>query len=264
MEIKPVKIETSSYEVENIIELNIGRNSYKTKASYNVLLRKSDSHKYNFIIDRGKISINGNTLDNKFLRISDAYFSCLFPIQFILKNDKFQVVNYIEIANRITKKDKNLKADFSGDGIEYISAAFLEKTNSEAKLQNFISNLNLISAFQISFQKFKITEHLNWNILPLSNTFWTGNSSFEVEKNILHYDALLQISAELIEELSQFALENNLESYFELHQFSSELNHNTEYLGANLKFRISKTQVSIKHPDFEYNEAFIIKSKTAN
>lgn len=264
MEIKPVKIETSSYKIENIIELQIGRNNYKTTASYDVLLKNSDSHKYDFVIDRGKISINGNTPDTKFLAVSDAYFSCLFPIQFILKSAKFQVVNYTEIANRISEKDNELKAYFTGDGIEYISAAFLKQTNSEEKLQSFIVNLNLISAIQISFQKFTKTEHLNWNILPLSNTFWAGNSAFEAESNILNYNAALQITSEFLEELSHFASENHKESDFEPTLFSSELNHTTEYLGADLKFRISKTQVNIKHPDFEYNEAFIIKSKTAN
>jgi len=186
MEIKPVKIETSSYKVENIIELQIGRNNYKTASTYDVLIKNSESRNYDFLIDRGKIFINGNAPDTKFLVVSDAYFSCLFPIQFVSKNEKFQVVNFTEISNRINKKDKELKADFSGDGIDYISEAFIKQINSEEKLQNFIANLNLISALQISFQKLKQTEDSKWNILPISNTFWKGNSAFQIENNILN------------------------------------------------------------------------------
>jgi len=265
MKTKPLKIETGAYKIENVITIQIGESNYKTTASYDILLKKSDSYRYDFLLDRGKISIDGSLPDTKFLSISDQYFSCLFPIHFLDKNSQLVVINFSEITDRIIQKDKELKSNFSGDGIDYISSEFLEKTNSEEKLQRFISSLNLTNALQFSLQKFEEIQHSNWTILPISNTSWEGYSTFDVENNLLEYNAEMKLDPEFIKELKLFATENNSESDFlEFDKFSSELHHETEYFDKNLKFIVAITHINIKLPDLEYNEAFTIKSKTAN
>lgn len=264
MKIKPLKIKTSSYKVENVITFQIGENKHETATTYDILLKNSDGLKYDFLLDRGKISINGSLPDTKFLSISDDYFSCLFPIHFLVKNEKFIVANFSEINDRIIRKDKELKSAFSGDGIDYISSEFLAKTNSEEKMQRFISGLNIVNALQFSLQKTQEITLANWNILLISNTLWEGYSTFDIENIFLEYDAAVQISTEFIEKLNHFALSQNCEINFTASdEFSSKLHHETKYLNQDLKFIIATNHIAIKHSSFEYNEAFTIKSKTA-
>jgi len=265
MDKKPVQIKTASYKVENEITLLVGKSNYKTSSSYSILLKKSNSSTFDFIVDRGQITINGNVPDTKFLSISDHYFNCLFPIHFLLTNGSLIVANFSEINDRIIQKDKELKSNFSGDGIDYISTSFLAKTNSEEKLQDFISSLNLVNAILLSLQKFKRKENINWYILPICNTSWQGISDFDATDNSFVYNAKMEMDSEFINELRPFATDNYSEFDFtNSFEFSSEIRHKTEYLDESLKFRIASTHIHLKFHDFEYNEAFIIKSKTAN
>lgn len=266
MNIKPkIFIKSASYEVENTIDIKISDVNFKTTSSYAILIKKRENLKYDFLLNRGNISINGTSIDTKFLNISDQYFSCLFPINFLIENGKLHVANFSEITNRISQKDKELKSNFSGDGIDYISSEFLAKTNSEEKMRNFISSLNLINALQLSLQKFENIKDFNWQILPISDTSWKGYSTFDVENNLLEYNAKMQINTEFTEKLRHFASDNNYEyNLTTFDEFSSEFHHETEYINEGLKFIVAKTNINIKLPDFEYNEAFIIKSKTAN
>lgn len=262
MKSKPLnKAKSASYNVENVIDLIIGEKNYKTTATYTILLKNQN---YDFILDRGKLSINGNLPDTKFLSLADNYFSCLFPIHFEIKNDRISIKNFLEITNRINKKDKELKSIFSGDGIDYISNEFLKKTNSEEKLHDFISNLNLIKTLLFSIQKFKKIQYMSWNILPILNTFWEGYSTFDIEHNLLEFNGKIKISPDFIEQLHHFALDNYYDFDFKEIDVSSKLHHETKYINEDLKFTIATTHVNIKLPNFEYNEAFTLKSKTAN
>ncbi|CAM3939857.1 MULTISPECIES: hypothetical protein [Flavobacterium] len=261
---KTIAIGSNYFEITNEIKIKFADANHKAKVTYDLLFKKKPEEEYDVEMNRLNYLVNGNEIINKFSSISNDYFQCLFPLQFKIVDNEFQLYNYKEIKKRIAKKDIFLINKYNGEGLDYIRKEFLKKVEDEIKMIAFVNSLNVINILNLTLKRYlKETNYpFNWTTPALGLTCWNlkmnGNRMDEINF--------------LSEELNQKEFINSLRNYFVANKINNSINEDeivenefaVKICYESNKLNVLQTDAKCKivlGNHFEYEEKIIIKSK---
>ena len=256
------KVSSNYFEVRNEISLKTEESDFKASSTYEIVMKKTPDEDYDLFVDRLKFKVNGKEIENKFSKVSDEYFKCIFPIKLLLNDENFELANYEEIKNRIIEKDRQLQDEMEGDGLKYIRDQFFEKTNSYEKLSEFIFSLGIIKTLESAMQRYSFEKKskFDWTSPIVGKTVWQLKNADEAK---VSGEYIYQNSdqSELLNYFNQYRIENNLEEIKEEVLIKSALKQQINYENETLFFTESKTEISIKIGSFlDYQETLFLKS----
>ena len=156
------QISSNYFEVRNEIDVKMGENDFKAFSTYDIFMKKTPNENYDLLVDRLKFKVNGETIQNKFSKVSDHYFKCIFPIKFSI-SDELKVANYEEITQRINEKDQQLQDEMQGEGLQYIRSQFIESTNTPEKLEQLILSLGIVKSSTFRYSAIRLKKQFPLN-----------------------------------------------------------------------------------------------------
>lgn len=257
------QLASNYFEVRNEVSIKMGENDFQAFSTYDIFMKKTEDENYDLLIDRLKFRVNGAEIENKFSKVSDDYFKCIFPIKFEVVENQLQLVNYAEINKRIAEKDEQLQNNMEGEGLAYIRSQFLESTNTPEKLQQLILSLGIVKIINISLQRYspEKTIFLEWTAPIIGKTFWKTPNDLSNQNLEGNYSYENNSHDKLLEFFNQYRIENKLEKIKENVSVRSNLKHEMNYVNDSFFFSESKTEVSIKIENYlNYEETITLKS----
>lgn len=260
----PSTILSSNYfEVSNEIGLKIGEVDSNAKATYELVFKRKRNENHDIELTRLKFLINQKEIVNKFSNISNAYFECLFPMQFVIVNDTLDLSNYKEIKKRIEKTDEFLTNKYKGEGLNYIRKEFLDKVATELEMKQFVNSLNIVKIFNLTLNRFleNVVSEFNWTIPAIGNSLW-NLKKIEDENEAVSFSSKQLNDKEFISSLNNYFIKNNLTSLATDEEIiESDFSTNIIYESTNLNIKELNNNCKIKVGKFfEYKENITIKS----
>jgi len=254
------QVSSNYFEVRNEISLKIGENDFRSFSTYDIFMKKTPNENYDLLVDRLKFKVNGEEIQNKFSKVSDHYFKCIFPIKFSI-GDELKVANYEEITLRINEKDQQLQDEMQGEGLQYIRGQFIESTNTPEKLEQLILSLGIVKIINLSFQRYSPEETISfeWMTPIIGKTFWKKNENGVAENQSYSYENSNYDSLKNF--FNQYRVKNKLEEINTDVAIKSSLEHKINYLNDSFFFTGSITAVNVEIENyFDYKETIILKS----
>lgn len=220
---------TSLHEVEDTITFQLGDKDYTSTASYFIHIGKSKDFNNQIVLDRSNFKIDDKEVEKKFPKISNLYFSSIFPLRLTYHEGNYRVAEYKETAKRIMENDQILRSNYSGDGFEYIREQFLNRVINQTEFQKFIEQLPVYQILNIcAAPKFKKEQvNFQWNIAGIGVVDGTGDFKLNIAENKMSV-TLKHINTALIMELVEnYISENEILLSFGENEFP-EINFNIE------------------------------------
>ena len=264
-------IETSTaflYEVEDLIIFQLGENKYTSKASAVIHLGRNEHYKNQIILNRTGFKIDDKEVEKKFPKISNLYFSSVFPLILTYHEGNYLVAEFKETAQRIMENDLILRSNYSGDGFEYIRDEFLNKVKNQNVYQQLIEQLPVYQVLNMSaFPKFKKEEFpFKWNIAGLGVIEAIGNFRLDSEENKISI-VLKNINEVFIKEMVEdYILENKILLSFAEDEFPEiSFDLETTYLDSLNSIQNSKVELMISIGEkFRYTQNFLLTLSPKN
>ncbi|MEO8516564.1 MAG: hypothetical protein ABI426_07470 [Flavobacterium sp.] len=259
----------SLYEVEDTITFQLGENNYTSKGSYYIHLEKNPQSQNQIILNRSSFRIDDKEVEKKFPKISNLYFSSIFPLILTHHDGNYLIAEFKETAKRIMEHDQNIRNNYSGDGLEYIREQFLNRVKNQTDFKDFIEQLPLYQILNISASpKFKKEQfHFKWNIAGLGIIEGIGNFKLTSETNKMNFILDQTDKTHFIELLENYIEENSIltplnkdldipEIYFSMQTTYSDSLSSILNAKAELQITIGEK--------FKYNQTFFLTLSPTN
>lgn len=258
----------SFYEVEDVITFQLGKNNYSSKASYCIHLEKSKLYSNQIILNRIDFKIDDKEVEKKFPKISNLYFSSIFPLLLTHQEGNYSVAQYNETAKRIMENDLVIRNNYSGDGLDYIREQFLKKVKNQTEFQKFIEELPFYQVLNISaYNKFQKEQfNFQWNIAGLGVIHGIGQFNLNAEENKIRF-ILKQTEISFIMQLIENYISENgiLLSFNDTEIPEISFNLTTLYEDSFNIIQNSKTELLISVGEkFKYTQNFYLTQVPLN
>jgi hypothetical protein len=253
------------FEVTQEINLKMGDSTQNATTTYAVFAKRETGKKYDLEVTRSGFKLNDKEVINKFSALSLAYFECIFPLQLSIESNKLVLANASDIAQRITQKDNELTETTDGDGFAHLREPFIEKTNTEKKLQEFIASLGLVRVLELALQRYAETDigTVSWTIPLLGDTFWKIKKLEYPQENSVTYIESAIDQEQLKDAMLRYLQEQQLKETPEIKESEifATFKHEIKYLKDLLTIARSQTNISLQVGNyFEYQEALTLAS----
>ena len=259
---------TSLYEVEDTILFQLGENKYASKGSYFIHLEKREQFNNQIIVNRSAFKIDDKEVEKKFPKISNLYFSSVFPLILTYHEGNYLIAEYKETAKRIMEHDQNIRSNYSGNGLEHIRDQFLAKVKNQTDFQRFIEPLPIYQVLNISATpKFKKEQsNFKWNIAGLG--IIDGNGKFELDSETNKMNFILEQTDKsyLMELLMNYISENEISMSFNENE-NPEINFTIEtiYNDSLNSIQNAKAELQITVGEkFKYAQTFFLTLSPKN
>ena len=257
---------TSTYFVLEKSNLKIGDQEYETTLSYNLFIESFVSDDFELIISRTNFKVNDKKIDTKFLKISNQYMEALFPVKCRVENYRVKIVNFLEMRAGIQKVDDDLQDKYSGEGIVNIRNQFLNATENDKKLAQFINELPFMRILNIGIQKFERKQDyfIKWNILAIGDSEWKGAIIYSKDENKLLYEPKIDNAQEIMNEIIRHVHENEYQVDFEEENVGlfADFKQEIKYTGETGRMQKAETEVCIEIENkFFYRQKITLQNK---
>jgi hypothetical protein len=253
------------FEVTQEINLKMGDSTQNATTTYAVFAKRITGKKYDLEITRSGFKVNDKEPINKITVVALAYFECIFPLQFSIQENKLVLANASDIAQRILKKDAFFLKTTVGKGFTEIREPFIEKTNTEKKLQEFIATLGLVRVLELALQRYAETDigTVSWTIPLLGASFWSIKKLEYPQENSVTYIESAIDQEQLKDAMLRYLQEQQLKETPEIKESEifATFKHEIKYLKDLLTIARSQTNISLQVGTyFEYQEALTLAS----
>jgi hypothetical protein len=259
---------TSLYEVEDTITFQLGENNFTSKATYDLHWGKSSQYSNQIILNRSNFKIDDKEVEKKFPKISNLYFSSLFPLWLTYHEGNYRVAQFNDIAKRMMENDLTIRNNFSGDGLDYIRKQFMEKVKNQTALQNFLELLPLYQIINISTApKFKKeTIPFQWNLAGLGPIACVGDFKLDSVDNKMLTTLQYTNEALLMEMIEKYSFDNEIQISFDENDFiEATFKLETQYNESLTAILESTAEIKISMGDkFNYKQNFNLTLSPAN
>lgn len=259
---------TSLYEVEDTITFQLGENNFTSKATYDLHWGKSSQYSNQIILNRSNFKIDDKEVEKKFPKISNLYFSSLFPLWLTYHEGNYRVAQFNDIAKRMMENDLTIRNNFSGDGLDYIREQFMEKVKNQTALQNFLELLPLYQIINISTApKFKKeTIPFQWNLAGLGPIACVGDFELNSVDNKMNVTLKYTNEALIMKLVENYISDNEILMTFSENEFP-EISFNMETLYNDNFNGIQKSTAELAisiGEKFKYKQNFFLTLSPTN
>lgn len=259
---------TSLYEVEDTIQFQLKDIAYSSKAGYNIHLEKNAQFKNQILLNRSGFKIDDKEVEKKFPKISNLYFSSLFPMLLTYHEGNYLIAEYKETVKRIMEHDQHIRSNFTGDGLDYIRDQFLNTVKNQTVFQRFLEQMPIYQVLNISaYPNHKKNPcRFKWNIAGLGVIEGEGIFKFDNAEKKMNFSSESMNEAYFIELLEKYLFENEIIMSLSIEDdidmsFAMEAFYNdalTSIVAATAELTISVND------KFKYNQNFVLTSSQTN